>query len=139
VLIIGGGFSGLDIASEVSKVTASVYLSLNQNAKENMIDQLSTIIEKYGKALDWSKIAKKGLLARIETSTADSCANAIFQDGSTVPIDVVLFCTGYFYSYPFLDDDVIEETRSKHVRPIYKQLLHPRFPSGSLSFIALPK
>ena len=42
------------------------------------------------------KISERPLVQRFEGRTA------VFKDGSTAEVDVVLMCTGYLHSYPFL-------------------------------------
>ena len=34
----------------------------------------------------------------------------IFEDGSSEDVDVVIFATGYTFTFPFLDDSVIKVT-----------------------------
>ena len=48
-----------------------------------------------------------------------------FADGSfSEPVDDFMFCTGYEYSFPFLDDDVIHVDDNR-VHPLYQQLIPP--------------
>ena len=35
-------------------------------------------------------------------------SSVTFEDGTTVRPDLVIFSTGYRFSFPFLDDDIIE-------------------------------
>jgi len=61
------------------------------------------------------------------------------EDGTVVPdLDVIIFCTGYDYSFPFLSPSigVTWDVGTRRVGPLYKQLFHPLNPS--LSFIGLP-
>ena len=34
----------------------------------------------------------------------------VFEDGSSEDVDVVIFATGYTFTFPFLDDSVIKVT-----------------------------
>jgi cation diffusion facilitator CzcD-associated flavoprotein CzcO len=46
----------------------------------------------------------------------------VFTDGSSVHADLVVYCTGYRISFPFLDDDVVD-ARDNELR-LYKHLFH---------------
>lgn len=53
-------------------------------------------------------------------------------------VDTVVWCTGYNYSFPFLEGSGLLTTPvSQRVHPLYEQLFHVRYPS--LSFIGLPQ
>ncbi|XP_028322612.1 flavin-containing monooxygenase FMO GS-OX-like 4 isoform X2 [Gouania willdenowi] len=61
-----------------------------------------------------------------------------FQDGSVGVADVLMFCTGYVFSYPFLDGTELGVDIQEHVvTPLYRFLFPPSFPS--LFFIGLCK
>jgi cation diffusion facilitator CzcD-associated flavoprotein CzcO len=48
----------------------------------------------------------------------------VFTDGSSVHADLVVYCTGYKISFPFLDDAVVD-ARDNELR-LYKHLFHTR-------------
>ena len=56
-----------------------------------------------------------------------------FTDGSAEPIDVVIYCTGYKISFPFLDEDAIGLDGDR-IR-LYHRVVSPRLPG--LYFIGL--
>lgn len=59
------------------------------------------------------------------------------QDGTKISADAFIYCTGYLYEFPFLNESsgiFIEGT--KHVRPLYKYILNVKHPS--MAFIGLP-
>jgi hypothetical protein len=56
-----------------------------------------------------------------------------FTDGSSEAIDVVIYCTGYKISFPFLDDGAIG-AHGKQI-PLYRRIVPPRLPG--LYFIGL--
>ncbi|NXX93494.1 FMO4 monooxygenase, partial [Centropus bengalensis] len=62
--------------------------------------------------------------------------SAIFEDGTTEEnIDVVLFATGYNFSFPFLDESVrnlIDDNRS-----LYKRIFPPQLEKPTLAIIGL--
>lgn len=60
----------------------------------------------------------------------------LFADGSRLTdIDVLMFCTGYGYQFPFLAADIVQVT-DNWVNPLYQDLVAPAYPS--LAFIGLP-
>ena len=69
----------------------------------------------------------------------DGGTSLLFADGSRADdIDIVLWCTGYCYDFPFLDRNILEEDDMSHrrVRRLYKHLFlldHP-----SMAFVGLP-
>ena len=70
-------------------------------------------------------IEERPLVQRFDGKTA------FFKDGSTHDVDVVLFCTGYLHSYPFLRCDnfrYIEHStllRRDELRMKSKNVLYP--------------
>ena len=53
-------------------------------------------------------------------------------------IDVLIFCTGYQYDFPFLkSSDLVSTNPRGVVYPLYKDMMHPQFPT--LSFISVSK
>jgi cation diffusion facilitator CzcD-associated flavoprotein CzcO len=56
-----------------------------------------------------------------------------FADGTSVHADLVIYCTGYRISFPFLDPDVLSATDNEV--PLYRHVFHPRAPG--LYFIGL--
>ncbi len=56
-----------------------------------------------------------------------------FVDGTSAPIDTIVWCTGYRISFPFLDSSVMG-TAGNHV-PLYRRVVHPERPG--LYFIGL--
>ncbi len=56
-----------------------------------------------------------------------------FEDGSTEPVDVIVWCTGYKVSFPFFDEHFISAPDND--LPLYKRVFKPGI--DSLAFIAL--
>jgi dimethylaniline monooxygenase (N-oxide forming) len=56
-----------------------------------------------------------------------------FTDGSSEPVDVVIYCTGYKISFPFLDEAAMG-VDGKHI-PLYRRIVPPQWPG--LYFIGL--
>lgn len=52
------------------------------------------------------------------------------QDGSVATADVLMFCTGYNFSFPFLDGSQLGLNIQSHlVSPLYQYMIPPGFPS----------
>ena len=52
-----------------------------------------------------------------------------FKDGTSTACDVLMLCSGYRYEFPFLSDTCALNTKDEYVQPLYKQLVHAKFPS----------
>ncbi|GMH64763.1 hypothetical protein TL16_g04037 [Triparma laevis f. inornata] len=119
VICIGGRASGSDIAREISSVAKKVYVS--DSASSNTSE---------GNVHTCARTA--GL--------ADDGFTILLEDGTSLSdVDVVVFCTGYDYAFPFLEDtnvDLSFVTGERRVGLLYKQLFHATHPT--LSFIGLP-
>lgn len=120
VLCIGGRASGSDLTREISSVAEHVYLS----------DPSTTVAETQG-----------NVTCVPRTVAIDENDGSILFAGGLTPdhaIDVVIFCTGYEYEFPFLNDqsNVELSTSQRRVTPLYQQLWHAQVPT--LSFIGIP-
>jgi len=51
----------------------------------------------------------------------------IFLDGSEEEVDALIYCTGFEYNMPFLDDVVT--VNQEHVMPIFKHIVHIEHPT----------
>ena len=53
-----------------------------------------------------------------------------FKDGSLVEAEVLMFCTGYNFSFPFLHPEQLHlDIRDHLVAPLYRFILPPAYPS----------
>lgn len=53
------------------------------------------------------------------------------QDGTTLAnLDVMVFCTGYKYDFPFLQPRDLVTTKNKFLYPVYKRFIHPKYPTS---------
>ncbi|XP_062437033.1 flavin-containing monooxygenase 3-like [Rhea pennata] len=63
--------------------------------------------------------------------------SVLFQDGTVQEdVDVVIFATGYGYSYPFMEDDSIIKNKSNEVT-LYKNILPPQLEKPTMAVIGL--
>ncbi|XP_076829339.1 uncharacterized protein LOC143475377 [Brachyhypopomus gauderio] len=109
VVLLGAGLSGLDLALELSNVNAEVILSHGQ---QRLTGTLPPGVEQ---AFPVSRVLEDGTLE--------------FQDGRQAAPDVFLFCTGYNFTFPFLDEQVGVQVKDHLVFPLYKFLVPPAYPS----------
>ncbi|KAK5858140.1 hypothetical protein PBY51_002305 [Eleginops maclovinus] len=118
VVVMGAKASGLDISVELAKVGAQVRLSYS------------------GPPLSFplpDGIQEASLVEAVERD-----GSIRFQDGSSCPADVLLFCTGYVFSFPFLDAAQLKlQLQDQLLAPLYRHMMPPNFPS--LFFIGMCK
>ncbi|NWZ22045.1 FMO3 monooxygenase, partial [Asarcornis scutulata] len=63
--------------------------------------------------------------------------SVVFQDGTVQDdVDVVVFATGYTYSYPFMEDESIIKSRNNEVT-LYKSILPPHLEKPTMAVIGL--
>ncbi|TRZ03487.1 hypothetical protein DNTS_000503 [Danionella cerebrum] len=118
VVILGAKASGVDISIELAQVNAQVILSHN-NPSVSLPPHLGI-----RQACSVVKVLEDGSLQ--------------FQDGSVTRADVLLFCTGYNFNFPFLSSSVLGLDVQEHfITPLYKHILPPGFPS--IFFIGICK
>ncbi|KAI9319327.1 hypothetical protein BX666DRAFT_1854235 [Dichotomocladium elegans] len=122
VLVIGSGSSGCDIVRQVSKVAIKVYHCVRTHTS-------------FSQALHDHAPGNVGLVGPISSFTRDTVECA---DGRTLgDVDIVVFATGYLYSYPFLPfekDTLIVDGQT--VRNLYEFMIYA--PNPTLTFVGLP-
>ncbi|CAG0885434.1 unnamed protein product [Darwinula stevensoni] len=116
VFILGAGPSGLDISIELAAVTPCVYLSHKKAP-------LKTRLPK--------NVVQIPVVERVEENSF------VLPDGNRVEADVLLVCTGYEYSFPFLDPDCGIQVTDNRVEPLYKHCIHINHPQ-SMFFVGIP-
>lgn len=118
VVIIGSGASAIDISKEIASVAKEVHLSSrSQNVKVSKVDN------NVWQHLDIDYVYEDGTIA--------------FRDASRVYADVIIHCTGYKYSFPFLRTNGILSIDDNRVGPLYKHVFPPQL-SPRLSFVGIP-
>ncbi|KAK6201353.1 uncharacterized protein RJT21DRAFT_130504 [Scheffersomyces amazonensis] len=124
VLIIGNFSSGQDISTQVLVTAKSVYVSIKDTDEASKLDA-SGLIKYIGVVEEYNYDQERSV------KTVD---NEVVKD-----IDVVIFCTGYLYSVPFLNtykEDVLSADGNQ-IQNLYKHIFYTKDPS--LSFVGLPK
>lgn len=120
IIVVGNSASGVDIATQISAFCKVPLLQSQKSESFLEPDQSSTKIEK-------PEI--------VEYVAADR--RVLFADGSVESeVDAVLYCTGYFYSFPFLtslDPPVV--TTGEYVGNLYQHVFYR--PHPTLALVAL--
>ncbi|MEM9730702.1 MAG: NAD(P)-binding domain-containing protein, partial [Myxococcota bacterium] len=120
VALLGARASGVDLTVEIARHASQVWLC----------DRDATGTERFA-GLEHAE--RRSAIARIA-----SAGNLVLEDGSAIEaVDVLIFCTGYEFSFPFLQDaDGIFSFDESGVHPLYFDLVAAR--ASTLAFIGLP-
>ncbi|KAK4781658.1 hypothetical protein SAY86_015760 [Trapa natans] len=125
VVVVGSSLSGQDISMELVDVAREVYLSAKST--EAISHGLSKVISKHS-----------NLHLRPQVQLLGKDGKVVFEDGSWVTADTIVYCTGYSYSFPFLDTKGIVAIDDDRVGPLYEHTFPPSL-APSLSFIGIPR
>jgi len=135
VLCIGARASGGDIAREIGLVAKRVYLS----------DSTCDEMKEFGNVVLMPRTQSIHENGEVNFSSSSITSNIGDDNGNNdawtaKDVDVIIFCSGYDYSFPFINDESNLELNSipgeRRIQPLYEQLWHAEIPS--LSFIGLP-
>ncbi|XP_037410862.1 flavin-containing monooxygenase FMO GS-OX-like 8 isoform X2 [Triticum dicoccoides] len=128
VVVVGCGDSGRDIAIEIRGVAKEVYIVAG--SMEAVTPGLSKVLAKYS----------TNLHLRLEVERLCEDGRVAFKDGggssSSVAADTVIYCTGYNYSFPFLDTGGAVAVDDNRVGPLFEHVFPPSL-APSLSFVGL--
>ncbi|XP_062563495.1 senecionine N-oxygenase-like [Armigeres subalbatus] len=116
VLVVGAGPSGMDLALEISK--KAFHVTLSHHTKES-----------------FKTVFPSNLIQKPDVSELTS-VGAVFQDGTSESFTVILYCTGYRYSFPFLSANCGVVVEDNYVHPLYKHCININQPT--MTFIGLP-
>ncbi|KAF2741120.1 putative flavin dependent monooxygenase [Polyplosphaeria fusca] len=121
VIIIGNSASGIDISSQISVHTSQVIVS--EKEKPSTVHNTSSTIT---------------YMPEIATFLPDQ-RGVRFTNGHTeTDIDDIIFCTGYQYSFPFLQTlDPPPVTDGQRTRCTYEHIFY--YPAPTLAFLTLPQ
>ncbi|XP_002735404.1 uncharacterized protein LOC100377826 [Saccoglossus kowalevskii] len=114
IVLLGAGASGIDVALDIAPCARRVILSHNKNPL------VSALPENMSQApgIKYLKDNK-----------------VIFKNDQEEEIDVLMLCTGYKYSFPFLSPECNVQVIDSRVTSLYKHAIHTQFPY--LSFIGI--
>ncbi|WIA31500.1 hypothetical protein OEZ86_002393 [Tetradesmus obliquus] len=126
VAVLGASFSGQDVARLVAQQAACVYLCAREWTTQQQLDA--------GRGGAAANIQRRGMITQLTAA-----GGAEFAVGQAVPqLDAVICCTGYNYSFPFLDLQALGlSTAQQHVAPLFQHMFVPGQAPG-LAFIGLP-
>ncbi|KAM3962444.1 flavin-dependent monooxygenase FMO2 isoform 2-T2 [Aphomia sociella] len=109
VLLIGAGPSGLDIGLEVCNVSKHLI-----HSHHSTVDFKTRFPSNYIRKHDVKEFNETGVF---------------FKDGTFEEIDDVIYCTGFEYDFPFLDESCGLELKKHSVVPLYKYVVNINQPS----------
>ncbi|XP_074316419.1 flavin-containing monooxygenase FMO GS-OX-like 9 [Silene latifolia] len=124
VVIVGCSLSGQDLSIELTGVAKQVYVS----AKSAHVTQ------------GFAKVVAKhhNLHLRPLIDCLHEDGRILFVDGSSVIADTIIYCTGYSYTFPFLDTKGMVTVDDDRVGPLYEHTFPPSL-APSLSFVGIPR
>nr|TKW30950.1 hypothetical protein SEVIR_2G072900v2 [Setaria viridis] len=129
VVVVGCGASGLDIAMELCGVANEVYLAAK--SVEDAARPPPAVSKMLANHADIRRHPPVDQLCDDGTTVA-------FADGSRAAADAVIYCTGYRYSFPFLDTGgIVAVDNGNRVGPLYEHTFPPAL-APSLSFVGVP-
>uniref|UniRef100_A0A0D9WUR2 Flavin-containing monooxygenase n=1 Tax=Leersia perrieri TaxID=77586 RepID=A0A0D9WUR2_9ORYZ len=128
VVIVGCSVSGIELALELRRVAIEVHLSAKSidDGLAPMMSKLLAARHKHGNI---------HLRPKVEHLHDDG--TVVFDGGESVIADTIIYCTGYNYSFPFLDIDGKVTVDDNRVGPLFEHVFPPSL-APSLSFIGIP-
>ena len=116
VLIVGGGISGKDITLEVASIAKEIVWSVKKHMGGNYP----------------SNVIQYPCIERIDGQTV------YFTNGTSRKVEKMILCTGYEYSFPFLDGSCeFNVVNHKKIWPLYKNTFNAYHPT--MAFLAMMK
>ncbi|XP_022998277.1 flavin-containing monooxygenase FMO GS-OX-like 9 [Cucurbita maxima] len=125
VVVVGSSQSGQDISLELVEVAKETHISTR--SMDTITEGLSKVIQKH-----------QNLHLQPQIESLEDDGRVLFVDGSSIVADTILYCTGYSYSFPFLDTKGIVVVDDDRVGPLYEHTFPPSL-APSLSFIGIPR
>ncbi|KAF5271107.1 hypothetical protein FQA39_LY08245 [Lamprigera yunnana] len=114
VVVVGARSSARDIVHFISTVANHVYVSYRQYSFVKFTKNVSP---------------KPPILKMYEKSV-------VFEDGSEEEVDDIVYCTGYDYSYPFLNSECGITVHDRCIFPLYQHIVNVNYPT--MFFIGIP-
>ncbi|ODQ64205.1 hypothetical protein NADFUDRAFT_52538 [Nadsonia fulvescens var. elongata DSM 6958] len=147
--IVGNGSLGLDSSVQIVKAGGDVWWSFDKSLSPSSKDSSATgEPDNVGVLIkNWGKIHDKPVIQRFGTAFG----TVHFYDGSVLTnMDYIIYCTGYLYSFPFLDQfnsdckgnpdscsTYCVVTTNRRINCLYKQIFY--LPHSSLTFLVMNK
>ncbi|KAK0084593.1 hypothetical protein PV325_006762 [Microctonus aethiopoides] len=115
VIVLGAGPSGIDIGIEISHYAQHVYLSHNNTRLTSVLPLNMTQVQ------------------GIESINGN---NFTLNDGTIIIADALIYCTGYYFTFPFLTDECQIKVIDNYVTPLYKHLINIEHPK--MAIVGIP-
>ncbi|XP_015511102.1 flavin-containing monooxygenase FMO GS-OX-like 4 [Neodiprion lecontei] len=115
ILVLGAASSGADIGIELTGYARHVYLSHNN---PRLISALPAN------------------MTEVMGVTGVEGNRFILKDGTSLFADAFLYCTGYKYSFPFLDETCGITVDDNYVHPLYRHMINVEHPT--MCFVGIP-
>ncbi|GAB4225062.1 MAG: NAD(P)/FAD-dependent oxidoreductase [Francisella sp.] len=125
VLCVGYSSSGIDISKELYNSGKEVFVSIRDLDKKQ---EILNIQNSQG-------IKFISTIIKYKYSKEDNKCIAITKNGNSLKVDEIIFCTGYFYDFPFLSPKIIT-TENNIIKPLYSHILHQKY--INLAFVGIP-
>lgn len=123
VVAIGNSSSGSDISREIATVAKEVHLvGRTWDSHVDMEKPLGVL---------------QNIVLHPMVKSAHENGELIFEDGASVVANVILYCTGYAYSLPFLHAQDVVNVDCDYIGPLYQHVFPPLL-APTLSFVGLP-
>ncbi|XP_066995497.2 uncharacterized protein [Anabrus simplex] len=116
IAVFGAASSGLDITLELADVADEIYLC--HSLAEPVVSKLPQNVKQ-----------RKS----IKSALSDGF---VLQDGTSIQAEVLMYCTGYKFNFPFLTPECGITVQGRRVQPVYKHLIHIEHPS--MCFVGIP-
>ncbi|KAH0762746.1 hypothetical protein KY290_018819 [Solanum tuberosum] len=124
VVVVGNSLSGQDIGMELVDVAKEIHLSAKSL---DVSEGLSKVISKH-----------QNLHLHPQIDSLHEDGRVLFVDGTSIVADTIIYCTGYSYSFPFLDTKGMVVVDDDRVGPLYEHTFPPSL-APSLSFVGIPR
>ncbi|KAH7329639.1 thiol-specific monooxygenase [Stachybotrys elegans] len=123
VIVVGNSASGIDLSAQISKVS-KLPVIVSEKTEPNTPSE---------EAASWAKHVRE--ISRVVTEDRE----VHFADGTIEQgVDHIVFCTGYFYSFPFLRQLTPSiETNGSYARNLYQHLIYIHDPT--IALIGIPQ
>lgn len=120
LLLIGSGPSGVEVVVQTGKQAKKLVWS-------------NHMLKAYGRKMPVTLSPITSEKPDVKRLTENG---AVFVDGSFEEFSVIIYATGYDYSFPFLSVDCGLQCHEKYVQPVYKHCININRPS--MGIIGLP-
>ncbi|KAI1414593.1 FAD/NAD(P)-binding domain-containing protein [Hypoxylon sp. FL1857] len=145
VVVVGTGASGLDIASQIQSVCKGpLLISARTQAPKETLEHIGNVVQvgRIKRFLVEEKAVEFFSLDNYDSDDDESGKKEVKEENAETIIekgvDAILFCTGYLYTFPFLntfsDPPLISDGR--RVYGLAKHFLHIKHPT--IAFPGLP-